>query len=787
MFDSVRDRVTRFDKGFLVVVAVCLLAIWPFISRSGLPQATDAELHIFRLAELSRLFRAGEFFPRWAPNFYYGYGYPIFNYYAPLVYYFGLLFELLPVISPVDAVKILFLLGLLVAGIGMYGFVREIWGRVAGVVAAAAYVYAPYLLYIDPHARGDLAEAFSFALLPLGFWAMERLRRRLSSWNWLASSLILSAIIMTHNLMAMVFFGLIMIWVIWQELSHNVPDIVSGSKKQIRYLTRYRLVLALLMGVGGAASFWLVVALEQNAVNLSSLIGDGGHFDYRNHFLTLQELLTGSRLIDWGAAGPAYNLNIGIAQWLMAAAGVAAIVKGISRARIQAAFFLIGAFLLIFLMLPVSTLIWKTLPLLPFLQFPWRLLGPLAAFVAVLAGIGAGSLFDVAKNNFRVWIPAIAVGLILILALPLIQVQPWPADFGPTTAGRVLSEELAARWLGTTSTADFVPATIDAIPGPQESLLLPILQNRPADRVNRVTLPAGTVVGFQEETPLHFKYQVSSEQDFLLRLFLFDFPGWQTRIDGEAVSSELGMPEGFIVIPVPAGDHLVDVEFTSTTARDMATVVSLIALGLMIVLAWAFRGKPPSQPDPERQPPPASLPATFKVLWPTALIALLIFAVNVVFIEPTDLLHYDYDGTLVQAAGYQASVNFGDQIELIGYDLPAKAIKPGEKINFTAYWQLINEPVANYQVFVHISDETGVPVAQSDKLNPGDIPARRWPDDKYIIDTHTVQLPQGLGSGAYSVSIGLWVANEGWRLPVRDLAGNDINDVYILPERLVVK
>ncbi|MCA9954230.1 MAG: hypothetical protein KC434_05895, partial [Anaerolineales bacterium] len=79
----------QFDWGYLVVLAMALFALWPFLSRSALPQETDAELHIFRLAELSSLLRGGEWYPRWAPNFYYGYGYPIFNYYAPLTYYLG--------------------------------------------------------------------------------------------------------------------------------------------------------------------------------------------------------------------------------------------------------------------------------------------------------------------------------------------------------------------------------------------------------------------------------------------------------------------------------------------------------------------------------------------------------------------------------------------------------------------------------------------------------------------------------------------------------------------------
>ena len=96
----------RVDPGLFVALIICTLAIWPFVSRSSLPQATDAELHIFRVAELGRLVRDGESYPRWAPNFYYGYGYPIFNYYAPLSYYVALMADLLPVWDAVDGAKV---------------------------------------------------------------------------------------------------------------------------------------------------------------------------------------------------------------------------------------------------------------------------------------------------------------------------------------------------------------------------------------------------------------------------------------------------------------------------------------------------------------------------------------------------------------------------------------------------------------------------------------------------------------------------------------------------------
>lgn len=62
------QRLRRVDPALLAVLAVAALALWPFLSRPGLPRFTDAELHVYRLAELARLVAAGEIYPRWAPS-----------------------------------------------------------------------------------------------------------------------------------------------------------------------------------------------------------------------------------------------------------------------------------------------------------------------------------------------------------------------------------------------------------------------------------------------------------------------------------------------------------------------------------------------------------------------------------------------------------------------------------------------------------------------------------------------------------------------------------------------
>jgi hypothetical protein len=82
----------------------------------------------------------------------------------------------------------------------------------------------------------------------------------------------------------------------------------------------------------------------------------------------------------------------------------------------------------------------------------------------------------------------------------------------------------------------------------------------PPDRVNYDAMPDGAVVVTETVRPLRTRYLVSAPKQFRLRLYQFDFPGWHVTIDGEPAVTELATPEGTIVILVPQGEHVVEVD-----------------------------------------------------------------------------------------------------------------------------------------------------------------------------------------------------------------------------------
>src|SRR5437764_11945457 len=82
---------------FLPCLALALLAgaAAAPLGSAWLPCTDDAPFHLYRAVELGSQLALGHLFPRWAPHMALGYGYPFFNFYAPLSSYGVVLLHIL--------------------------------------------------------------------------------------------------------------------------------------------------------------------------------------------------------------------------------------------------------------------------------------------------------------------------------------------------------------------------------------------------------------------------------------------------------------------------------------------------------------------------------------------------------------------------------------------------------------------------------------------------------------------------------------------------------------------
>ncbi len=112
-------------------------------------------------------------------------------------------------------------------------------------------------------------------------------------------------------------------------------------------------------------------------------------------------------------------------------------------------------------------------------------------------------------------------------------------------------------------------------------------------------------------------------------------------------------------------------------------------------------------------------------------------------------------------------VAFGDQIELLGYDLDRSEMRAGESVTLTLVWRALRSPDADYTVFTHLLDAAGAQRGGRDNppLN-GAYNTSRWVAGEVIVDAYVIPLAADAPPGEYAIEIGLYRFDTGARLPL---------------------
>jgi hypothetical protein len=102
-------------------------------------------------------------------------------------------------------------------------------------------------------------------------------------------------------------------------------------------------------------------------------------------------------------------------------------------------------------------------------------------------------------------------------------------------------------------------------------------------------------------------------------------------------------------------------------------------------------------------------------------------------------------------------VDFGGEMELIGYDLDKRALRPGETATLTLYWRAQRAIAANYSISTQFVDENGVKAAQKDAWPlDGAAPTSLWQPGKVVVEPRPLQVFQDTPPGTYDVYIAVY-------------------------------
>lgn len=743
-------KAPKFDWGFLIVLGFSLPVLWPLVGPSYL-SSHDGLHHLYRLVDLDWCIRGGILYPRWLPNLGFGYGYPVLNYYAPLIYYVAELFHIFGA-GYIASINLTYAVGFLGSGLAMYLFAKEHMGRLPAILAGLVYVYLPYHL-ADGYVRGALAEFLSFPFFPLILWCFYKLvtLKRLQYVAW--SALSLGGLVLTHNLMALVFAPLLAAYVgfVWFR---------EKDLKALGYVS-----LALLLAIGLAAFYWLPGFTEAKWVRLGQVGPEAT--DYVRRLITMSDFFSPFLLYRYFPEhGVSLEHPMGWPQFGLLCLSLAIPLRlrhpSWTSTRRHIIFFQCAAFVSLFMLFVYSRPFWDHIPLLPYLQYPFRFL-TLTTFTSAFA-IGSLPLLLVdgakdkataplslrGRSGWAVLGVVIIVVALMITALPGLPVEPMylPEHQEPLTEGTVNFATMAeydyltglwTRLWGGPWLLEYLPVWVEEDRGeiflPSDEVP-PVIQDLPPDDVPQITL------GYQG--PLSRELTVRTTQPMKLSFHSFYFPNWRTYVDGRAETPYPSGRLGLLAVDVPAGEHQVQVRFEDTPVERGGTIILLVSLtSILAILVLARQWR-----------------------------ALLAAAVGVLLVSSLATLHVRSSPSVQHPEHLEA--NLGDQFKLLGYHVDKSSYRAGDTINVTLYWLALQKMDENYKVFVHLTDEGETRlISQSDRWPVYNFsPTTRWERGEIVWDRHEIQIPPDVAPGTYRLATGAYLLETMRNLEVLDDNGN---------------
>ncbi|HXS14524.1 MAG TPA: hypothetical protein VN711_00125 [Candidatus Saccharimonadales bacterium] len=538
-------------KECILLLLIIALSFWtwvPLLHTGFFPIHDNTQ--VARVYEMGKSLSDGMFPVRWVSDLGYGYGYPIFTFYAPLAYYLGGLFTFF--LSSLIATKVMIGIGIVFSAVTMFFLGRKLFGLWGGLLSSAFYLYAPYHA-VDIYVRGDIGELFAYAFIPLAFLGVVFLLEKQYWKGVIIGSLGLSGIIVSHNLTAMMITPFLLVSLL----------IVLLVKKNV---WKYAALLFFL-GLGLSAFYIIPVFGEMRYTNVLSQIGGGA--DFHDHFVCLSQLWQSQ----WGYGGSAkgcvdgFSFMIGKIQIIfaiLAAFSVPFVWKKSKMVAWVIMFSLLSLLLVIFLMLPQSVFIWNIFSPMAFIQYPWRFL-LLASFFTALLG---GGFFYICTLFVKKQVQMLV--LVVVLAGTIfISAKYFVPEMYQNFASSIYTNPQALTFTTSKISDEYMPKNFKKPIQPEE---VP---------TTLIGLKEGTFHVISDKTQ-EKKIVVRVPQKETAKVNIAYFPAWKAYVDGKATA--LFPAQDGMMISVPQGSHVIRIVYLETPVEWLGDIVSLTSIAFIILV-----------------------------------------------------------------------------------------------------------------------------------------------------------------------------------------------------------
>jgi hypothetical protein len=526
----------------------------------------DFIFHVESWMDVAGQWHEGILFPRWAEWANWGFGEPRFVFYPPLSWLAGAAIGSLMPWRMAPGAYIW--LALIVAGMSMWRLSREWLGGPYANFAAVLYAINPYQLVIVYY-RSAFGELLTAAVLPLLIWAAVRViggdRRRIPIFAltfagvWLANAP--AAVIATYSLAVVIVVGCL--------LRRSLRPLLSIAGASVA-------------GMGLAAFYVVPATWEQKLVQIAQIVS--------------QDLVPSANFLFTDANEPdfvAFNRKVSwVAVGLIVATLTAALATLKKRRKSAGAWWTVAALAIIStgMMLPPSLWLWRELPKLWFIQFPWRWLDVVGLAFAFFVALLIANL----PNRAAAWAAA-AVILVGICAAGIAMVRdaPWDSSDLPNLAHQIQSGR------GYEGTDEYAPIGCDRyqFPGnPDDSERPEDVSPEPAPRIAKLDPDSGEIVPAagvrlhtQSWTSDRREFTAESAEPATLAVRLVSYPAWTVQVNGHTAQFDSRAETQQILVPLPAGNNRVVIRFRRTPDRTLGGAISALSAAALCAFAWVSR------------------------------------------------------------------------------------------------------------------------------------------------------------------------------------------------------
>lgn len=521
----------------LLILLISLPTVWPFFQK-GFFETHDI-IYLTRMSAAAYALADGQFPLRWIPNF--RYGEPLFNYYAPLPYYFGALIHSIG-FDFITSTKIIFILITFSAGLAIYLLLKEYWGKWGGACSALLYIYAPYRA-VDLYIRGALSEIFAFTWFPLIFLAYLKFFTRGQKSYLLLGAVFLALLILTHNIMALLFIPFLLAF---------IALLVFRGKK---WSSVPAMIGSICLAFGLTTSYWLpalweksLVQIYRTALSLDNLL---------NHFALPQDFIKPK----WDGFYLTHELGL-VHLFFGMMAILTAVFLWKRQKEISLFILFIGLLLLLSLFMETvySLPLWLSLTPFQFIQFPWRFSG-ISIFLLAILGGAFFTLLRVKRG-----LAGVIFGIAFLVTFLTLQNYFQPNSRRPEATDKDfinLNEAYLPK--------EYLP--LEAKVSPPQEINVPVLATN--------FKPAGATDIARRSNAYAFKIETKAQEEIIIPIYYF--PGWKVFEKQKEIDLEKQPKTGLITLPLPEGKHDILLKFTDTPVRQIGNWLSLFSLGLTLI------------------------------------------------------------------------------------------------------------------------------------------------------------------------------------------------------------